>query len=465
MVLSLAVALAVAAGPTFSGAATVGVSLTTGDQSSNVAPVVAVRLGVTQLTPVGIVRGRLAAKVPFPSGSVVSGRWLPWTPVAPNDWFGIDLGSFIEFERPFVDGGGWRIRLEPFNPSMRLVTFDWANALGRVFPEQTGFSPVLSADLQRGAFEGFISLRPTWRQNTMSGPRAAYVDVMAGMKLSSPAWAIEGRAGRFAYGPVPDFLRNGIVAEQYAVFGAMRLSWNHGGGVDGPLDLVTYAQDPRRFERFFSRLQFESAVAATLSVEAGAGAQPLQNPSSFLTTVLVPLGYADLQARVRLGDTRLFATARLSTFTFIQADAPGLPMGFAPSANDVLAPALSGFLGADTSLSRWKLTPGILLRVAQPATLTRWLDFGGNAPPPGFVPGARTVVLDGLNQASVAGSVPLPRFAAKASLRWTPIDQVALVGEFEVVVTPPRTAPPGGIPPVPIGPLTTQTQLFVQARF
>lgn len=464
MVLSFAVALAVAAGPTFSGAATVGVSVSTANETVGVLPVVALRLGATQTTPVGIVRGRLAVMVPFPSGSVVSGRWLPWAPVAPNDWFGIDLGSFIEFERPFVDGGGWRLRVEPFNPSMRLVTFDWANAVGRVFPEQTGFSPVLSADLQRGAFEGFISLRPTWRQNTISGPRAAYVDVMAGLKLSSSVWAIEGRAGRFLYGPIPDFLPAGIVAEQWTVFGATRLSWNHGGGVEVPLDLVTYAKDPRRFERFFSRLQFESAVAATLSLEAGAGAQPLRNPSSFMTTVLVPLGYTDLQARVRFGQTRLFATARLSTFTFIQADAPGLPMGFAPSANDELAPALSGFLGADTSFRRWKLTPGILLRVAQPATLTRLLNFGGNAPPPGAVPGVFVSVLDGLNDASLVGSVPPPRFAAKASLRWTPVDELALVGEFELEVTPTRTAAPGRLPPAPM-PLTTQTQLYVQARF
>jgi hypothetical protein len=466
IVLSFAVALAVAAGPTFSGAATVGVSVSTANETVAVLPVVALRLGVTQMTPVGIVRGRLAAMVPFPSGSVVSGRWLPWAPVAPSDWFGIDLGSFIEFERPFVDGGGWRLRLEPFNPSMRLVTFDWANALGRVFPEQTGFSPVLSADLQRGAFEGFISLRPTWHQNTTSGPRAAYLDWMVGAKLSSSAWAIEARGGRFAYGPNSDLLRVGITAEQWTVFGAARLSWNHGGGVDGPLDLVTYAQDPRRFERFFSRLRFESAVAATLSLEAGAGGQPLLDPSRFMATALVPLGYADLQARLRFGQTRVFATARLSTFSFIQADAPGIPLGFAPSPDGILAPALTGFLGADTSFSRWKLTPGILLRVTQPATLTRvLLDFGGNAPPPGFVPGAFVSVLDGLNDVSVVGSVPLPRFAAKASLRWTPIDEVALVGEFELVVTPPRTAAPGRLAAVPIGALTTQTQLFVQARF
>ncbi|MBE2249078.1 MAG: hypothetical protein IAE78_05965 [Myxococcus sp.] len=465
--LSLAVTVALAAGPTFSGAATVGASVSTASETVGVLPVVALRLGVTQAAPVGIVRGRLATQLPFPSGSVVSGRWMPWAPVAPNAWFGVDLGSFLEFERPFVDGGGWRLRLEPFNPSMRLVTFDWANAVGRVFSEQTGLSPVVSADLQRGAFEGFLSLRPTWRQNTMSGARAAYVDVTAGLKLSSSAWVIEGRAGRFAYGPNPGLLAAGIVAEQWTVFGATRLSWNHRGGVDGPLDLVTYAQDPRRFERFFSRSQLQSDVAAALSLEAGAGAQPLQSPSSFMTTVLVPLAYADLQARVSFGPTRLFATARLATLSFIQADAPGLPLGFAPSRDGVLAPALWGFLGADTSVAGAKLTPGVLLRVAQPATLTReLLDTGGNAPPPGFVPGTFITVLDGLNDASVVGSVPLPRFAAKASLRWTPLEELALVGEVELVVTPPRTPAPGSLFIArPVSPLTTRTQLFVQARF
>ncbi len=464
--LSFALVLVMAAGPTVSGAATAGVSVSTASETVAVLPIVALSLGATQVTPVGIVRGRLAAMVPFPSTSAVSGQWMPWTPVAPNAWFGIDLGSFVEFERPFAGGGGWRVRVEPFNPSMRLVTFDWANALGRVFPEQTGVSPVLSADLERGAFEGFVSLRPTWRQNTVSGPRAAYVDVMAGAKVSSAAWAIEGRAGRFAYGPNPGFLSSGIVAEQFTVFGAARLSWTLGGGVDEALDLVTYAQDPRRFERFFSRLQFESPLAATLSLEAGAGGQPLRNPSRFLTTVLVPLGYADLQARVRLNQTRLFATVRLSSFSFLQADAPGLPAGFAPPPDGVLAPALSGFLGVDTTFARWKLTPGFLIRLAQPATLTRSLDFGGNAPPPGFVPGTFVTVLDGLNDASVVGSAPGPRFAAKASLRWTPVDQLAVVAEFELVLTSPRTPAPGTMFAArPVSPQATQTQLFIQGRF
>ena len=49
MVLSLAVALSVAAGPTFSGAATVGVSVNTANERASVAPVVALRLGVTQV--------------------------------------------------------------------------------------------------------------------------------------------------------------------------------------------------------------------------------------------------------------------------------------------------------------------------------------------------------------------------------------------------------------------------------
>lgn len=466
VMLSFALALAMAAGPTVSGAATAGVSVSTTTDTVAVLPILALKLGLTQVTPVGIVRGQLAGMVPFPTTGVVSGQPMPWTPVAPNAWFGIDLGSFVEFERPFAEGGGWRVRLEPFNPSMRLVTFDWANALGRVFPEQTGVSPVLSADLQRGAFAGFVSLRPTWRQNTVRGPREAYVDVTAGVKLSSAAWTIEGRAGRFGYGPIPGFLPSGIVSEQFTVFGAARLSWTLGGGVEEALDLVTYAQDPRRFERFFSKLQFESPLAATLSLEAGTGGQPLRDPSRFMTTVFVPLGYADLQGRVRLNQTRLFATVRLSSFSFLQADVLGLPQGFAPPPDAMLAPALSGFLGVDTTLSRWKLTPGLLLRLAQPATLTRSLDFGGNAPPPGVAPGTSVTVLDGLNDASVIGSAPGPRFAAKASLRWTPVDQLAVVAEFELVLTGPRTpAPRPSFVARPVSPQATQTQLFIQGRF
>lgn len=451
MVLSLAVALAVAAGPTFSGAATVGVSLTTGDQSSNVAPVVAVRLGVTQVTPVGIVRGRVATLVPFQPTTVLSS----------------DLGTALEFERPFVGGGSWRIRFEPFNPSMRLVTFDWANVLGRVFPAVTGFSPVLSADLQLGAFEGFVALRSTARFDQATGRGAAYLDVLAGAKVTTGDVAIEARVTRLGYGPQPVLALQGSSEEQWGLIGASRLTWSRSGGVEAPLDLVTYAADPRRFERFFQPVDLgPKAFAATVSLEAGGGVQRLASPASFRTMTLQPLAYADAQGRLRFGQTRLFATLRVSTFAFLQADSPGFPQNFA--LGDVPStPALAAFLGADHTFARSKVTPGVLLRLTMPATLNSpSLDFGGNAPPPGLI--GRTVALEGLNFLSAlpAGAVISPRFAAKVSLRWTPAAVFCLVGEAEVLVNPSETGFDNmGTPLTARLAVSTRTQLFAQLRF
>lgn len=450
MLLSLAVSLSMAAGPTVSGAATVGLSLV-GNGSLSVSPVVATRLGATQVTQVGIVRGRFAALLPL----------------LPESARAADLGTFLEFERPFTGGGSWRLRLEPFNPSMRLVTFDWANAFGRLFPTVTGFSPVLAADLRLGVFEGFVSLRSTARFDQITGGGAASFDVLAGAKVTAGDWAVEARVTRLTAGAHPSFALQGKSEEQWALFGASRVSWTRHGGVGLPLDLVTYGQDPSRFERFFEAVEpGSSPMAATVSLEGGAGVQRLGSSTMFQTMVLQPLGYADAQGRLRFGQTRLFARVRGSTASFVPADVQGFPPNF--EMGDVTAtPAVMAFLGVDQTFSRWHLTPGVLLRLTRPATVTRAFDFGGNAPPPGLA-GPRTIALSDLNNLTIfaPGTAVAPRFAAKASLRWTPADALSVVGEVEAVVDPTtvRFDPMG----TPLGPdlmVTTRTQLFVQARF
>ncbi len=461
MTILLAVALAVVAQPTFSGAGTAGLSVSTSENaltsptgSVNVAPIVAVRLGVAQVTPVGTVRARLNALLPLQMGSVLSG----------------DLGSFLEFERPFLESGSWSVRFEPFNPSMRLVTFDWANATGRVFPETAGFSPVLSAGLRLGAFEGFVALRPTGRDNG-KGALTAYVDALVGAKVTTGVWAIEARVTRVVWGLQPSLALQSIFEEQWGLFSASRVSVNPGGGVEAPLDLVTYAKDPTRFERFFAPLEPGApAVAATISLEGGAGVQRLSSPTMFAMMMVRPLGFADAQARVRLGQTRLFATVRVSTLSFVQADLPGLIPGVVLD-DRASSPAVAGFLGVDHTIARWKLTPGVLFRVTRAATVTRNLELGGNAPPPGL-PGNRTVAVEELNQISTypAGEPVLPRFAAKASVRWTPVDALSLVGEFEALVSPGTFTFSDSTQQIsrPIGPtvvVTTKAQLFAQARF
>lgn len=458
MVLSLAVALAVAAGPTFSGAATVGVSVNTANERASVAPVVALRLGVTQVTPVGIVRGRLATLLPFQASTI-------FVPIAV---LASDLGTFIEFERPFAGGGGFRLRLEPFNPSMRLVTFDWANALGRVFPDFTGFSPVLSAHLHVGVFEGFASLRSTARPTTSQvTPTTAFFDALVGARVSWSGWSVEARVARLSFGPNRTLVQVGVDEELSTLAAAGRASWNHAGGVDAPLDLVTYSRDPTRFDRFFTRVERPgTAFSATVAIEGGGGLQQKFGSTFPPRWTTQPLGYGDAQVRLRFGTTRVFVTGRASTFSFGSADVQGEPGTFM-GLKEPGTPSLTAFLGADHTLARASLTPGLLFRVFRPATMTTAVDFGGNAPPPGLT-GPRTFVLEDYNQVSIfpADFTVGPRFAAKASLRWTPADALAVVGEFEVLVNPTTTQFfPAGAPLTPMVSVTTQTQLYVQARF
>jgi hypothetical protein len=450
MLFALAVSLSLAAGPTFSSAGTAGLSFV-GSDALTVSPVVAARIGASQVTPVGVVRGRFATLLSFQQPSVLAG----------------DLGSFLEFERPFADGGSWALRLEPFNPSMRLVTFDWANAFGRLFPVVTGLSPVLTTDLRLGAFAGFVSLRSTARLDQATGVVAAFFDVLAGASVTAGDWAIEARVTRLTAGTHPVLALLGRSEEQWAVFGASRVSWNRHGGVGVPLDLVTYAQDPARFERFFEAVDHGSSpAAATVSLEGGGGVQRLGSATMFLTMALQPLGYADAQARLRFGQTQLFVRMRAATASFIPADGQGLPPN--STLGDATAtPAVSAFLGADHTIPGWHLTPGLLLRLVKPAVVTQALDFGGNAPPPGFA-GPRTIALTDLGQYAVfsSGAVVSPRFAAKASLRWTPVDALCVVGELEVLVDPTSSRIDAMGVQLETAPLlTTRAQLLAQARF
>lgn len=401
--LALALVLTVDGGVAFSAAATTGVITEAHDQPASVTAVLAVEASASVATPVGTVSGR-AAPLVQPDGLR-------------------DLGSFIELERSWAADRSVAVRVEPFNPNLHLVTFDWANAIGRRFPETTGVAPVASSRLRLGDVGASLALRAS------RGFDVLLVDVVGGASFQVGRWSFEARGARLSHGESDLLQLLGRHESMWTAFGAGRISWAS-GVVDPPLDLVVYGSDPRRFERFFRVPTFESTtLAVAVSLEGGAGGQRLRDGSTFSTMKIAALLYADAQLRVRLGHTRFSLVARTANAEFLLADVLGFPRQMAVPSDS--SPWLVAIAALEHTFLGPSLTPGVVVRVWRPAYLTRTIDFGG-APPPQFI-GARLLIIEGRFVSPLLPDMNVDTLVAmKFSLRWTPVEQFGLFSELEV---------------------------------
>ncbi|MDX2011153.1 MAG: hypothetical protein SFW67_13220 [Myxococcaceae bacterium] len=415
------------AAPDVSSSVSMGLSAGTQVPGGNTVlnPTVAAQLNLTQRFPVGEARLRLAP-VLVPSFAVgVVGVSLQ------------DLGTRLELEFPVSDEVSVGVRLDPFNSLLRRVSFDWANLVGRPALDTTGFNPVLAADVRGQRWSVFLAARLSVRTDAFSGLSVLRADALAGGSLRVGSTTVEARVARFDFGLAPGLANAGFRVPTFSYLGTGRVTWNWHGEVGMPIDLVTYREDPLRFERFFDRVAAVSeGPALTVSLEGGAGSQVLQNPDVFPMTRPQALGYGDLQLRAQVGMTRFFGIGRISSLSFIVHDAGGFPPFFAPGA---VTPTWSGFLGADHSFLGGRLTPGVLVRLLQPATRRQKVFFDSTEAviqpaerveyidPQGFA----TVVLTG-EPGGVGPPGPTPRLLGMVTLRYVPFDALSLVGEFSV---------------------------------
>jgi hypothetical protein len=415
----------VLAAPEVSSAVTVGLGAATTVPGGNagLSPTVAAQVNVTQRLPVGEARLRLApVLVPtFSAGAV--GVSLQ------------DLGTRLEVEVPVSDEVSVGARVDPFNSMLRRVSFDWANVVGRPVLDVSGFNPVVAADVRGQKWSAFLAARLSVRNDLLSGLSVLRADALGGGEVRLGATTLEARVARFDFGPSQLLALQGVRSQAFSLMGTGRVTWSWHGEVGVPLDLVTYRDDPLRFERFFGPVRAVSeGVALNVSAEGGGGTQVLQAPEVFQAMRGQPFGYGDVQVRVQAGMTRLFATGRLSSLSFVVHDLVGFPPFFALGTGATATPSWSAFLGADHSFAGGRVTPGVLVRVLQPATLTAaQLNFGGGSPPPGFGSG-RTIALDPTGTITVlptGGSVS-PRVLGMVTLRYVPFDAFSLVGEFSV---------------------------------
>lgn len=458
--------------------ATGGLTLTTQERVTSTEPLVlgvpllAAQLDVEKTWTVGTLRGRLSPLVGLGPTFFFGGGTGLANPSTPPVLQLSDLASFLEFESPTLGGSGvsLTVRLMPFQGNTRLVSFDWANAVTRLN------APVLAVDVRSASWHGWVAARFPLRGTVALGlgttTLALYPEVLGGVGWRGERLRFEVRAGRTQYGPqaLPTMmpptgpLQWGFLAAGQAVL-------HFGEEVPPALDLVTYGQDPSRFERFFSPPPVPTGdFALTASLELGSGTQSIsRNAMPPTESGLLP-GWLDVQARVRVRQTRFFVTARAQSTAFLTFDqvSPTTVALFPPAGES--SPLLAGYLGVDHVFHRTNLVPQLLLRVVQPATIRPEMPiFGGGSPPPGLA-GAGLVILreGGVAELRATGQPPLPTLGAKVALRWNPVPALAVVGEVDValdLMTEVLVNRPGLLVPAQRAALATTSTLALQGRF
>lgn len=390
-----------------------------------------------------------------------------------SNWTGLqDLGSRLAFGyRPV--GFVQRLSLEviPFNPAVRLASFDWANSWGVPLVGQPGLAPLVTGIVNTRAGTAWLSGRFKVLRNSLSQLNEVVPELFAGVDLPlSLGVRLEARGAWLSNGFEASLGYLGVKLPLPGGGGGARLSWTWNEPVGPALDLHTYATDPLRFERFFVTQSHRSPFAAWIALEAGGGTQQLADAARFGLGKSQAMGWVDLQARLRLRDVRLFFTARAQSLTMAVFDRGGLPPGLAFVEGQVTSPLMAGILGADWTFRPLKLTPGVLLRATQPAWVrTPLVSTGGNNPPPGLAPRTLYVLRDGTTGRLGPGKAVAPFLSATVSLRWDVVSFASVVTEIDVekdlndytVVTSESDLPP----PTSGDQVTVRGQLMLQARF
>ncbi len=325
-----------------------------------------------------------------------------------------------------------RLTLWPFNSVTALPVFDWANHIGLAPLE---FAPALSLQASTPAGSVWVTSRFRQSLNNLTNSYEVRPDLFFGVNARLPnGFQFDARAAWFQYGQVPSLGQSGVKATSDGFVASGRFSWVWNEFVGPAMDFDFYATDPWRFERFFVPEPRITRAALWLALEGGGGAQKLVDPDTFARMKSQPLGWADVQVRARISETRLFLTGRVHTTSFEAAITPGVPPFVAFVKDSTAAPRLEALAGFDTTWRAARLTPGVLVRLTRPSYVqAQRFDFGGANPPSGFT-GPRTVLLYGDNFFGLLpyGTPVKPQFAVKLSLMWAPVSFITVAGELNI---------------------------------
>ncbi len=344
-----------------------------------------------------------------------------------------DLGSHVAVGlRP----GGFveelRLTLFPYNSVTALPVFDWANRYGVV---PAAFAPAASLSLSTKVGSAFVTTRVQHRQGSLGSSPELRPELFGGVSAALPAGlALDGRVAWLQYRMVEGASAPGAGLPQFAIIVSGRLAWTLNEPVGPAMDFALYETDPRRFERFFVTEPRRTSLALTLTAEGGGGVQHLRNLSTQEDMLDRPLGWGEVQVRLRVQALRLFATGRIHSATFVQADNENMrtfPLEMA-GADTTTEPHLAALAGADVTWRAAKLTPGVLFNLSRPASLRRVFDFGGANPLPGLA-GPRVLLMYRDRLVPLPGDYAgAPVLGAKFSLKWEPVGFLLVAGEVNL---------------------------------
>lgn len=318
----------------------------------------------------------------FQSSLSVSAHLVALVLATPGSLNFQDLGSSVRVQLRLADWDTEALFLElfPFDSRRVRPAFDFANQWDRP-TRPTTVAPVLRLGFARHNTSVWAALRGHQQlDNRTLETGLKWTGMFGGGVLLPAGFASDLILTVADRGDIPALALMGVETLVLAAGGSARLAWQSGGGVGAALDPASYGSDPDRFARLFAAERYEVPSAAYVGLEGGVASQNLEDPDVFAQTRRTVTGFADLQARVRLGGVRLFATARFHEAGFINFAQPGIPPYRNFPAAAVTQDEVSLLLGADYRIVGLGLTPGVLVRLIRPSTVTGLRMLGGNNP-------------------------------------------------------------------------------------
>lgn len=234
-----------------------------------------------------------------------------------------------------------------------------------------------------------------------------------------------------------------LSAPVWVAGGSGRLTYHRGVPVGTSIDFALYRNDPLIQERFFLPETYPGGLSYSVSLEGTYTHQALTNPDITGTTTAYPAAAGAFWLRTKYNSARLWALAEYRDLSFIEMNQPGyIPYHVYPGAAQV-TPEIFGALGGDYNFPKPHLTPGLVIGLENPSSISSDLSsigVGGNNPPLGLT-GRHTIVVYNQGDQSVLppGSGTTLVFSTKGTCRWDISDAFAAVGEAYFVVDNDRT--------------------------
>lgn len=296
----------------------------------------------------------------------------------------------------------------------------------------TTAAPGAKLQLTRDRWYAFVGAKSTLISNDLIHEQETQYGLLGGAGVDiTPQLRLEANGGWFQKGIIPDLAAQGVSAPVRAAGVSAEAVYHLGVPVGQSVDLALYRNDPTYRQVFFAPEAYPRGVSFTVSLEGSYRVQTMEDPDVFAKTVPQAAIAGALQGRLKVNKFRFNLLADYRTVSVIQFDVPGYPPFKDFPRGALTKPEAFVALGMDYFVATPHLTPGFIVGLQNPASITSpRTGLGGNNPPPGLT-GSRTVVFRDTNYVSVlpTGQSALPIFSAKATCKWDISETFAAVAE------------------------------------